>query len=87
MAETTPSRETLIELLGVMPERQPLQIDTLETVKLENGVRHKIKYFIEPGNPALDTPDDFLFEENEGRHSFPAGVKEQAYKWLDERLK
>ena len=61
MAATTPSRDTLIELLGVMPERQPLQIDTLETVKLENGVRHKIKYFIEPGNPALDTPDDWGF--------------------------
>jgi dienelactone hydrolase len=61
MAETTPSRASLIDLLGVMPEKQPLQIDTLETVKLDNGIRHKIKYFIEPGNSKLNTPDDWGF--------------------------
>ena len=49
----------LRELLGQMPERKPLQIDTLESVKLEDGIRYKIRYFIESGNPALGTPDDW----------------------------
>ena len=33
----------LRELLGQMPERKPLQIDTLESVKLEDGIRYKIR--------------------------------------------
>ena len=36
----------LRELLGQMPERKPLQIDTLESVKLEDGIRYKIRYFL-----------------------------------------
>lgn len=55
----TPSRETLTQLLGDMPERLPLNIDTLETVALNGGSRYKIKYLIEPGNPKLNTPDDY----------------------------
>ncbi|MBO5245737.1 MAG: prolyl oligopeptidase family serine peptidase [Eubacterium sp.] len=62
---TAHDREALIELLGEMPERQPLRIDTLEQVPLKNGIRYKIRYFIEAGNPMIHTPDDwgsaFLF--------------------------
>lgn len=65
---TAHDREALIELLGVMPERQSLQIDTLEQEPLKNGTRYKIRYFIEAGNPALHTPDDwgsaYLFVPN-----------------------
>lgn len=31
--------------------------------------------------------ETFLFEENGGRHCFPAEVKEKAYTWLDNHLK
>ena len=49
----------LTQLLGDMPERQRLNIDTLETVALDKGNRYKIRYFIEPGNSKLNTPDDW----------------------------
>lgn len=49
----------LTSLLGKMPERSPLRIDTLENVETAGGVRYKIRYFIEPGNPVLETPDDW----------------------------
>ena len=51
--------ELLTSLLGVMPDKEPLRVDTLETTALDGGVRYKIHYFIEPGNPALETPDDW----------------------------
>lgn len=78
-AQTSPSRASLIDLLGVMPERQPLQIDTLENIQLDNGIRYKIKYFIEPGNPILNTPDDWGFAylfipNNAPSHKTPAIV-------------
>lgn len=59
IAVTAHDRDALIELLGEMPERQPLQIDTLEQEPLKNGIRYKIRYFIEAGNPAIHTPDDW----------------------------
>ncbi len=31
--------------------------------------------------------ETLLFEENGGRHSFPNGVKEKDYYWLDKHLK
>lgn len=54
-----PTREMLTQLLGVMPERQQLNVDTLEIAPLNGGIRYKIKYLIEPGNPKLNTPDDW----------------------------
>lgn len=54
-----PKHEILENLLGIMPNRNPLQIDTLEKVEIDGGMRFKIKYFIEPGNPKLNTPDDW----------------------------
>ena len=50
---------TLKLLLGEMPEKKPLLIDTLESTQLDGGIRYKIRYFIESGNPVLDTPDDW----------------------------
>lgn len=52
------SKELLVELLGEMPPKEPLRVDTLETTQLEGGIRYKVRYFIEPGNPILETPDD-----------------------------
>ncbi|WP_157491180.1 S9 family peptidase [Flammeovirga sp. SJP92] len=60
--------EKLIDLLGVMPEKPELQIDTLETVKLENGTRYKISYLSEPAGGVFDEPEDrikaYLFVPN-----------------------
>lgn len=58
-SETALDTNLLSSLLGEMPARQPLKIDTLESKALDGGVRYKIRYFIEPGNPALETPDDW----------------------------
>lgn len=52
-------RETLMGLLGNMPERESLRVDTLDQTRVEGGIRYKIRYFIEPGNPKLHTPDDW----------------------------
>ncbi len=57
--QTSPDDNMLKSLLGEMPERKALLIDTLESAQLDGGMRYKIRYFIEPGNPALDTPDDW----------------------------
>lgn len=61
VAQTTTinRNDILISLLGEMPEREPLNTDTLEYTALDGGNRYKIRYFIEAGNPALDTPDDW----------------------------
>ena len=56
---TTNRNDILISLLGEMPKREPLKTDTLEYTALDGGNRYKIRYFIEAGNPALDTPDDW----------------------------
>lgn len=69
-----PSDELLETLLGDMPERLPLQTDTLESTSLDGGMRYKIRYLIEPGNVSLGTPDDwgyaYLFIPR-----LPAGTK------------
>lgn len=54
-----PNKDVLTNLLGEMPERLPLCTDTLEKTPLNNGMRYKIRYFIEPGNSILGTPDDW----------------------------
>lgn len=78
LSAVTPSNELLMSLLGEMPERQPLQIDTLEQTTLNNGTRYKIRYFIEPGNPTFDTPDDwgyaYLFIPDQVGKKHPAIV-------------
>ncbi len=69
--------DMLTSLLGVMPKKEPLRVDTLETTALDGGVKYKIRYFIEPGNPVLETPDDwgsaYLFVP-----SLPSGKKAPA---------
>lgn len=54
-----PNKDVLTNLLGEMPERLPLCTDTLEKTLLNSGMRYKIRYFIEPGNSILGTPDDW----------------------------
>lgn len=69
----SPDRELLTTLLGEMPTKEPLRIDTLESSRLDGGIRYKIRYFIEAGNPTLGTPDDwgyaylFIPELNKGQ--------------------
>ena len=92
---------TLKSLLGEMLERKPLQIDTLESSQLDGGVRYKIRYFIEPGNPALDTPDDwgsaylFIPTQSEGKKaplyyyigkSEPAGLMDDSTMCYEKEL-
>jgi dienelactone hydrolase len=55
-----PKKNDLIKLLGVFPQPPQLKIDVLETVKLENGIRRKIKYLAEDANDYFDTPKDFI---------------------------
>lgn len=54
-----PTNDVLTSLLGEMPEKLPLQTDTLEQTPLNGGMRYKIRYFIEQGNNTLGTPDDW----------------------------
>lgn len=57
--EVSVDSDLLASLLGEMPEKRSLQIDTLESLPLDGGMRYKIRYFIEAGNPVLGTPDDW----------------------------
>ncbi len=54
------NEEVLIDLLGNFPERPDLNIDTLETVQLEKGIRYKIKYLSEPAGGIFDEPVDWI---------------------------
>ncbi|WP_420460850.1 alpha/beta hydrolase family protein [Neolewinella sp.] len=72
-------RDTLRNLLGAFPTGVPLDLDTLETVDLEGGVRLKIAYTVELPDPVFDTPIDrisaYLFvPDRQGEERLPAIV-------------
>ncbi|MFB0525819.1 MAG: alpha/beta hydrolase family protein [Phycisphaerae bacterium] len=50
--------EQLLKILGNFPTSPPLQIETLESVKLDAGWRHKIEYIAEQADPLFDRPID-----------------------------
>jgi len=50
--------EQLLKILGNFPTPPPLQIETLESVKLDAGWRHKIEYIAEQADPLFDRPID-----------------------------
>lgn len=54
------SRQQLLKLLGRMPEKPALQIDTLEKTRLEKGWRYKIRYLAEDTNVLFHTPKDYI---------------------------
>lgn len=84
--EVSVDSDLLASLLGEMPEKMPLQIDTLESCPLDGGVRLNAfsEAYLSNGGKDIET---LLFEENGGRHCFPPKVKEKAYSWLDRHLK
>ena len=57
--ESIKSKEhKLLELLGTFPTSPALQIDTLESVKLDSGWRYKIEYVAEQADPLFGRPVD-----------------------------
>jgi len=50
--------EQLLRILGDFPTPPPLQVDTLESVRLQTGWRHKIEYLAEEPDTMFDTPAD-----------------------------
>jgi dienelactone hydrolase len=60
--------DLLLKTLGNFPEPPELGIDTLEKVRLENGIRYKIKYLVEKSDTLFDEPEDrikaYLFVPN-----------------------
>jgi len=51
-------KEKLLKILGDFPEPPTLQIDTLESIKLNKGWRYKIEYLSEKQDTLFDTPED-----------------------------
>lgn len=69
----------LLRILGDFPIPPALQIETLESVKLDTGWRHKIEYVAEQADPLFDRPIDkiraYLFvPDHEERQKLPAIV-------------
>ncbi len=62
----------LKKILGLMPPKPSLHIDTLEKVRIGNGNRYKIRYLAEPASTMFHTPPDFitayLFIPDEAKH-------------------
>lgn len=54
-------RGKLLELLGHMPQRPELETRWLDTVKVEGGVRYKIKYLAEEADPVMGFPEDWVY--------------------------
>lgn len=54
-------REALMKVLGSMPKKPTLHIDTLEKIKLDNGWRYRIKYLAEDSSKIFHTPKDYIY--------------------------
>lgn len=54
-------QQKFLDILGKMPTKPVLHIDTLEKKKLDNGWRYKIKYLAEDSNQLFHTPKDFIY--------------------------
>lgn len=55
-----PSKQDLINLLGKMPKKPVLKVDTLEKIPFEGGLRYKIRFLSELGDKFLETPNDSI---------------------------
>lgn len=60
--------DLLLKTLGIFPNPPELEIDTLEKIRLENGIRYKIEYLVEKSDTVFDEPADrvkaYLFIPN-----------------------
>ncbi len=58
----------LLKILGDFPAAPPLQIETLESIKLTSGMRYKIRYVVELADARFERPIDrvsaYLFVPN-----------------------
>jgi dienelactone hydrolase len=54
-------QKKLLDILGPMPKKPALQIDTLERTKLDNGWRYRIKYLAEDTSKIFHTPKDYMY--------------------------
>jgi dienelactone hydrolase len=63
----------LLKVLGDFPTPPSLNMNLLESVKLDGGVRHKIEYSVEEANPLFNSPSDkvlaylFVPDHSEGQ--------------------
>lgn len=55
-----PTKQDLINLLGKMPKKPVLKVDTLEKISFEGGLRYKIRFLAEPADKLLETPNDSI---------------------------
>lgn len=55
------TQQKLLNVLGAMPKKPVLHIDTLEKTELGNGWRYKIKYLAEDSNKIFHTPKDYIY--------------------------
>lgn len=72
-------RQELLQLLGDIPERPALNVDTLEVVQIEGGWRYKIKYLSELSDTLFNIPEDWIYAylfipEHQVNEKFPAIV-------------
>ena len=51
---------SLFEVLGKFPDPPILKIDTLESIKLDNGIRYKIEYLVEYPDSIFNEPVDIV---------------------------
>lgn len=54
-------QQKLMTILGVMPEKPELHVDTLEKIQLKNGWRFRIKYLAEDSNAVFHTHKDYIY--------------------------
>jgi len=52
--------KALLDVLGPMPPRPPVNLKVLETVKLDGGSRYKVEYLSEPADPLFSAPADVV---------------------------
>jgi dienelactone hydrolase len=60
IADGQPSRQILVDLLGIMPKPPAVHVDTLQSIRLEKGFRYKIRYLAEESDPRFHTNKDFI---------------------------
>lgn len=66
------------EVLGVMPAKPALRVDTLEKKALPGGWRYRLRYLAEESDPLLHTPKDYgyayLFIPEQAREKKTPGI-------------
>ena len=55
------TKQKLLAILGSMPKKPALHVDTLEKTRLDKGWRYRIKFLAEDSNKILHTPKDYIY--------------------------